>query len=109
MPIDTFLQQNDTGIGITITIVQNDGSTPVDLSNSSSQTIYIYRPDSILLTYVASFVTNGSDGKIQCVTDITDLNITGLYKVQAKYIIAGNVKHSEKGNFLVEPNLTGVN
>lgn len=108
MPLDNFIQVNDVGLAIQVTVTQGDNVTPIDLSTASPITIYISRPDNTLISGAASFVTNGKDGKVQYVTQANDLNIQGIYKIQVKYVISGLTKHTVKGEFVVEPNLMGV-
>ncbi len=109
MPLTDFLQVDDSGINIIVTVTQSDGTTPIDISQAGSMFIYIYRPDGGLITGTASFVTDGTDGKIQYISQANDFTIQGVYKIQAKYIIGGNNKRTERSTFVVEPNLLGVN
>ncbi len=109
MPLNDFLQVDDSSIDLIVTVTQSDGTTPIDISQASSIFIYLYRPDGGLITGNASFLTDGTDGKIQYITQINDCNIQGIYKIQAKYIIGGATKRTEKSSFVVEPNLIGVN
>ena len=108
MPLTDFLQVNDIGVKIITTITNSDGVTPIDLSSATNLTIYIYRPDSLLITGIASLVNDGTDGKIQYITQITDLSVHGVYRIQASYQIGGNIKHSDRSVFCVEPNLPQV-
>lgn len=108
MALSDFLQIDDSGIALVVTVTASDGTTPINLSSASNFTIYIYRPDGRLITGTASLYTNGLDGKIQYITQSTDLTVQGVYKVQASYQLSGNLKHTSKDIFCVEPNLLGV-
>lgn len=109
MPLTDFLQVNDVGVALKITVVNSDGITPIDLSGASLVTIYILKPNNSLVIGTCSFVTNGSDGQVQYVNNSGDLNPQGYYKIQITYTIGTNLKHTQTGSFLVEPNLPGVN
>lgn len=107
--LSDILQVNDIGVALTVKIVQNDGQTPINLSSFTSPTIYVTRSDGTLITGVATFTTDGSDGLIQYVTQVGDLSIPGIYKIQASYLVSGSLKHASKDVFVVDPNLVGVN
>ena len=109
MGVNTYIQQNDVGVAVQIQIVQNDGKTPVNLSTDTGLTIDMYRPDGSNLSYPASFVNSGSDGLIQYISQSGDFSIAGLYKIQAAYLVGGNIKHTDTGSFLVNRNLPNVN
>jgi hypothetical protein len=108
MPLTDFLQVNDVGTRILVTIT-SDGTNPTDLSSATNFTIYLYRPDSRLITGSASLFSDGTDGKIVYISQPSDLTIQGVYKIQATYQISGNLQHTNKDVFCVEPNLIGVN
>ena len=108
MPLSDFVQVDDDGIIIRVTVKENDKVTPVDLSTATSILIYLYRPDGALISGSATFTTDGSDGKIEYITQTNDLSVQGMYKIQARYMIGGHSKKTNTSNFLVEPNLPGV-
>lgn len=108
MSLNTVLQQNDAGISVIITITEADGSTPVNLSLATSKTIYISKPNGSLVTGTASLVTDGTDGKIEYVTSPGDLDLVGMYKVQATYTVGLNTKHTQKDCFIVSANVAGL-
>ena len=108
MPLTDFLQVNDVGIQLITTIKNSDGVTPINLSTATNLTIYIYRPDSELIVGPASLVTDGTDGRIQYTTQTTDLTVPGIYRIQATYQIGGNLKHTDRSVFCIEPNLPSV-
>ena len=108
MPLNDFLQVDDIGIALVVTVTAQDGVTPINLSAAINPTIYILRPDQKLIVGGATFFTDGTDGKIQYITQSTDLTVQGVYKIQATYQFGGNIKHTEKSVFCMEPNLVGV-
>lgn len=108
MSLNTVLQVNDAGINIIVTVMQQDDTTVEDLSAATSKVIYLGRPDGSLISGNASFVTDGTDGKISYLTQTSDLNLIGIYKVQASYVVSGNIKHTDKDQFVVSSNVFGV-
>ena len=108
MPIlntEDTLQQFDSGIGIIIQAVQSDGKTPVNLSAATNLLIYLTKPDSTIVTYNGTLYSDGTDGKVQAITGINDLNLIGLYKIQLNYTIGITIKSTEIGGLFVEANL----
>ena len=104
MGFDTALQQNDVGITFIVTVVEQDGVTPQNISSGTSLTIYLIRPDSSVISGSATFVTDGTNGQIQYISQNGDLSIIGIYKIQASYSVSSNVLYTQKTQFLVEPN-----
>jgi hypothetical protein len=105
---DTALQQYDVGVTFIVTVVQQDGITPQDISSATSTNIYIYRPDSSVLTESASFVTDGTDGQIQYVSGTDDLILFGLYKIRGSYSIGVDIIYTQRTQFLVQPTYLGT-
>lgn len=109
MGFDTVLQQNDVGVSLNITVVQQNGVTPIDISSATSLSIYLTQPGMNVITYAANFVNNGIDGLMAAITSAGDLSLVGIYYIQASYSIGKNIKYTDKTNFLVEPNIMGGN
>lgn len=76
-------------IGTTFKVTIKDGDTIVDISGATTKNIIFSKPDDTTLTVNGSFTTDGTDGVIQYNTVAGDLNITGLWKIQA-YIVTGS-------------------
>lgn len=108
MGIDTVVQQNDVGVGINVTIVGNDGSTPLDVSAYTNFLVFISRSDGSLVSGVPGFVTDGTNGQVQYVTQPGDLSVAGITKFQLEYMDGGKLRHTQKGIFKIDPNLPGV-
>ena len=99
-----FAQAGDEGLRIIITVIDSDGN-PVDISSATSKSIIVKKPALTTLTSVASFLTNGMDGKIYIELPDTALTDYGFYFVQAQLVIASQTKSTRTGKFQVKENL----
>jgi hypothetical protein len=77
----------------------------LDISTSTVKKIIIKRPDNSLLTNDATFMTDGTDGRIFYRTIITDLDQAGKYHTQAYIEMPGFSGHSTITTFEVFDNL----
>lgn len=98
------IHQNDIGIIFRITIL-DQSSIVADISAASTKDIKFLKPDGRLLTKLGSFVTNGTDGRIQCVSIANDLDICGIYRMEAYIIQSGNFFNTDVVNFKVHGNI----
>ena len=69
---------------IEVKIVEDE--TIVDLATSTSKKIKIFRPDGSQIERDATFVTDGTDGKIFIVTQDGDLSMKGNYRIEAEIL-----------------------
>lgn len=61
------------------TLVDRDGNA-IDVSAYAQVTLHLYMPDRTKKTFTASFTTDGTDGKVEYVTDSAeDLDQQGHY------------------------------
>lgn len=98
----------DVGTVIQVTLQGNDSNcvaSALDISAATTLEIRLKKPDGSVLTKNASFVTDGSDGKINYTTIAGDLDQAGVWKVEAYVVIAGNSWTSSYGKFKVQSNL----
>lgn len=103
--IQEDIHVGDIGTVFTLTIKDEDGS-PVDLSSATIKQILFKSPKTkTLLTKAATFVTSGSDGKIQYETIDGDLDESGLWKIQGYIESPSWTGHTSKEDFVVYPNL----
>lgn len=97
----------DTGTSFELTIKNEQGQI-VNLATVTIDDIEIIfmKPDGTTLTKTASFVTDGTDGKVKYVTVATDLDAFGTWAIQA-YVnyVAGGALHSDIRRFEVIANL----
>ncbi len=96
---------NDVGTIIEVTITE-DGSA-VDVSTSTTQELILKDPKGNLKTKTTNFTTNGSDGKIQFTSVITDFDRQGVWRIQAHLVLLSPIGdwRSDFGDFTVFPNL----
>ena len=77
MPLNDFLQVDDIGIALVVTVTAQDGTTPINLSAATNLTIYILRPDQKLIVGGATFFTDGTDGVNPVYYSIYRFNCSG--------------------------------
>jgi|TARA_B100000676_G_scaffold141614_1_gene140248 DUF4097 and DUF4098 domain-containing protein YvlB len=94
---------NDIGTNFIITV--KEGGTIVNLAPTTSVNLLLMGPNDTTVTKTASFLTDGTDGKIKYQTVAGDLAVAGTWKLQAKVNYATTVYHSDIHNFTVFKNL----
>lgn len=94
----------DVGVALQVTIVNRSGGV-VDVSSASTKELWLGQPNGGTLVKAASFVTSGSDGQIQYVTQAGDLSIDGSWFVQGHVVISSGEFHSDVGALEVRRNL----
>ncbi len=77
----------------------------MDISSASTKTIIIEKPDSTIISASATFLTDGTDGKIYYRTVIGDLNQAGTYNVQSYLEMSDFIGYSTPVSFTVYANL----
>lgn len=94
---------DDIGTQFIVTIKDDD--VAVDLSTATTKQLIFRKPDGTKLTKNASFVTDGTDGKLKYVSVSGDLNEAGYWKLQAYIAIGSNAWKTNTTIFRVHPNL----
>ena len=93
-------------IGTIFEITLMDGASVVDISTQTLMQIKFKKPKSAVVTQTAVFKTDGTDGILQYVTVLDDLDELGTWKIQAYVELASGSKHnSDIGTFTVYANL----
>jgi hypothetical protein len=92
-------------IGTTLIGTFSDSGTAVDISTASSIEMIIKKPDQTKLTKTATFVTDGTDGKVQYITIAGDIDQAGNYKIQGKVVYGGATYYSSISTFKVYCNI----
>ena len=87
-----------------ISVIKEDGDI-VDISSATEKIFYFTKPNGELLTKTASFVNDGVDGALHYATISGDLDIAGIWKVQAKVSFGSSVYPSDIHAFRVYKNL----
>ena len=98
------IHKGDIGTQFTVTV--QDGTTVVDISTASTKQLIFKKPGGTILTKSTSFVTDGTDGKMQYVSVDGDLSDDGVWKMQGKGIIGGNTFSTDITSFKVYRNLS---
>jgi len=94
---------DDVGTLFIITIY--DGDDVVDISAATTKQIKFRKSDGTTLTKTATFLTDGSDGKLDYTTVAEDLDVSGSWEIQAFVETPTGNWHSDKGYFEVLPNV----
>lgn len=78
-----------------------DNGDILDISDASLMQLKLVKPDGSQVTKPLTFITNGSDGRVEYVVESGVLNIAGTYKWQLYLAISPWQDHSSKGHFVV--------
>lgn len=89
----------DVGVLIRLTVRQ-DGAA-MNISSALTKQIKIYKPSGEAVTRTGSFTTDGTDGKLEAVTESSDLDEVGKYRAVAYLAIGSWSGHSSAGMFNV--------
>lgn len=93
----------DFGVPFEITIVE-DG-VAVDVSDATTMTLTLRKPDGSTVTKDLSFKTDGTDGIVSYTFLAADLDVPGTWKYQAYIETATSGKHTAHGTLDVGDNL----
>lgn len=95
----------DKGTRFSVTLY--DGTTAVDISDSTARTLEFRRPDGTIFTASATMSGTGSGGSMYYdLPTTTTLDQDGTWKVQAVVDYPTSRFHSDIYAFIVYPNLT---
>lgn len=86
------LRYGDIGVQIIITVLDQDGDV-VNLSSATTKSIVFNLPDETTVTKTASFVSDGSDGKIKYTTESGFVSQLGIWAAQA-FVIIGTAEYT---------------
>ncbi|HMU74537.1 MAG TPA: hypothetical protein PKD69_02095 [Elusimicrobiota bacterium] len=95
-------------IGTVFTVTVKEGSVVVDLSSSTAKQIKFRKRSGSILTKTASFVTDGTDGKIKYTTIAGDLDESGPWSIQAVLTFGTNVWSTDIKPFTVHHNVADL-
>lgn len=99
------VQEGALGVPISVTIKNPDG-TARNISDATVKDFIFRRPDGVKVTKTASFLNDGSDGKLYYLTAAAnDLSPPGPWYLQASIVQPGYTGRSNVGIFFVNKNL----
>lgn len=103
IPLAQIAQEGESGITLTVTVLDPATRAPIDLRASTPLSVKLLPPGGPLRTILASFPTNGADGRVSVPLTPSDLANTGYYFAQVS--ISGGAHTTVIGAFAVQPNL----
>lgn len=93
-------------IGVTFQLIVRSKDGIVDLSSATAKAIYYKKPDDTSGSWVASFTSDGTDGKIEYITtSVNDLNQEGIWQIQGYVSMPDFTGRSTISSFEVNANL----
>ena len=99
------IHQGDIGTAFTITIMDDATVVPIQSATVTKQ-IKFKKPSGVTVIKDASFVTDGTDGKMRwTTTTVDDLDEAGKWYLQVYLVLSNWTGHSDQDNFMVYSNL----
>jgi len=93
----------DVGTVFEVTVM--DGEKPLDISSSTERKIFLRRPVDTVVSRDAVFTNDGIDGKMEIASESGDIDIAGVWSIQAKIIIPEGTFYTDIDQFVVEASL----
>jgi hypothetical protein len=103
MPAVEEVHIGDVGTAIILEILE-DGA-PLEIPADAVKKIWVRKPGGLAAEWDATLVTDGTDGKIQYITEADDLDTVGAWRVQGHVEFGGGKWSSSIGTFQVFANL----
>ncbi len=104
-----FVDDEGTIFRITIQECINDVLTPVDVSTQTALSFIFKKPDGVTLLTIAAppvvFTTDGTDGKVEYTTVTGDIDVAGVWCLQAEVTLPGGKYRTSIIKFDVEDKL----
>lgn len=101
--IDSDIQVGAVGLEIELTIM--DGDVAVNISDATLMKIIIQKPGGSAVEKTARFVNDGTDGKLYYRTVTGDIDVSGVWRVQAHVVSPSFDMKSTIVSFRVNKNL----
>ena len=92
-------------IGTSFEMILKECDSIVDLTGAVTKEIIFRKPDKSIVTKTAEFKTNGTDGVIQYITILDDLDLKGTWNIQARVTLPTGIWSSDISKFKVHANL----
>jgi len=103
MSISEQAQVGDIGTKIRLTVY--DSENPADISNAVTKSISFKPKNGGVITKIAEFVTDGTDGKIECTISEDDFELAGTYSVQGYISTPSGSWHTSIKQMTINKNL----
>lgn len=97
------IRVGDFNTSLVVTI--KDGDSIVDISTATAKYLKLKKPDGVVLQKNTTFLTDGTDGKMQYITVSGDITICGTWKMQGNIELGGGKFGSDIISFKVYRNL----
>ena len=98
------IHASDIGTVFSVTVKDSDGNA-IDISSVVMKNFYFLKPSDSVLTKVAAFGTDGTDGVLQYTTIAGDINEDGRWRLQAHISDASSDLHTNIIEFDIYGNL----
>ncbi len=94
----------DVGVALQSQI-RDENDNIIDLNGATSLLIVLELPNEVIITKTPAYVTDGTDGWLQYITQAGDLSKAGTWKIQVYVTMLSGIVHSDITRFKVYPNL----
>jgi len=92
-------------IGTVFNVTLTEGVDILDISTATELYVIFGKPDSTSIEVSASFQTDGSNGVLIFLTTGAELDMVGMWKIQARVVMPAWAGYSGIAEFEVFPNL----
>ena len=93
-------------IGVTVEyVVLDTAGVALDISGATSKKLIFRKPNGVVVSKDAEYVTDGTDGKLQYSCVVGDLSPYGRWECQAYIVRSGLDGRTERAEFSVLKNL----
>ena len=93
---------DDIGVIVQLTVVNSSGIA-INISAATTKEFIFVKPTNVAVTKTASFVTDGTNGKLNYTTIAGDIDIAGAWSIRAHIITPTYNRKTEPVIFQVNP------
>lgn len=97
----SYIRVGDYGTAINITIKDQD-ENPVDISSASDLALSFIKPDQTILSKSGIFVSDGTDGRLRYTIIDGDIDMAGIWEIEANIVMPSGNYTSDQYEFRVE-------
>lgn len=102
--INSEIHENAIGIAFNVTLVTTEGNA-IDISSATTKQLWFQDPNGTNYTKTANFLTDGTDGQLQYISESGLLTPPGKWRLQAYVALTSGSYPSEIQSFKVKGNL----